>query len=208
VTTSQIYGKIIFNRFYANITAAHTIEFETNDYDPSLSGYTFSNFDASGTPTAQLTIKPTSTSPYVEFFQTTGTVNVSYVSLSTIAAYGGATWNAFTSNGNIDLGGNSGWDFTNPAVNYAVAANQGSYAITGQLANVLRGRLVTADFDSYNVEGGVTSVLIGRKIAADFGAYGINGQIATIVYGGGPGPIIVTDDLLIKLRSFTERRRF
>jgi hypothetical protein len=49
--------------------------------------------------------------------------------------------------------------------------------------------------------------LTGKTIAADFGVYGINGQIATIVFGGNP-PIVATDELLIKLRSFTERRRF
>ena len=40
-----------------------------------------------------------------------GTVNVNYTSITDSTATGGAVWNAFTSNGNINGGGNTGWNF-------------------------------------------------------------------------------------------------
>lgn len=47
----------------------------------------------------------------------TGVNNVSYVSIQDIAASGGV-WNAFTSDGNTDLGNNTGWNFTAPTNNF------------------------------------------------------------------------------------------
>ena len=41
-----------------------------------------------------------------------GIVSCSYTSLQDSNATGGATWNAYTSNGNADVSGNSGWNFT------------------------------------------------------------------------------------------------
>jgi hypothetical protein len=40
-----------------------------------------------------------------------GTNDVSYLTIKDINATGGATWNAFTSNQNVDAGNNAGWDF-------------------------------------------------------------------------------------------------
>lgn len=47
--------------------------------------------------------------------QSSGTVNVSNCTIQDSAATGGATWNAFTSNNNVDAGNNTGWIFTAPA---------------------------------------------------------------------------------------------
>lgn len=44
--------------------------------------------------------------------QVSGTVNASNLTIKDINATGGATWNAFTANGNIDAGNNLGWDFS------------------------------------------------------------------------------------------------
>ena len=44
--------------------------------------------------------------------------SVSFVSIKDIAATGGATWNAFSSSGNVDAGNNSGWDFNDLAFRY------------------------------------------------------------------------------------------
>lgn len=46
---------------------------------------------------------------------TTGTNAISNTTLSYSTATGGATWNAYTSNGNVDGGNNTGWNFTAPA---------------------------------------------------------------------------------------------
>lgn len=43
--------------------------------------------------------------------QTSGTVNASNLTIKDINATGGATWNAFTTNSNVDGGNNLGWDF-------------------------------------------------------------------------------------------------
>jgi hypothetical protein len=43
--------------------------------------------------------------------QATGTVNTSYLTIKDIIANGGATWNAFTTSGNVDAGNNLNWDF-------------------------------------------------------------------------------------------------
>jgi hypothetical protein len=53
--------------------------------------------------------------------KTSGTVSVNNLTISGIRATGGAVWNAFTSNGNVDGGDNSGWNFSSvvSAVNSA-----------------------------------------------------------------------------------------
>ena len=43
--------------------------------------------------------------------QASGTVSVSYLSIKDSNATGGATWQAYTTNNNIDSGNNTGWDF-------------------------------------------------------------------------------------------------
>lgn len=43
--------------------------------------------------------------------QASGTVDTSYLTIKDINATGGATWNAFVSNSNVDGGNNTGWDF-------------------------------------------------------------------------------------------------
>lgn len=43
--------------------------------------------------------------------QASGTVNVSNLTIKDINATGGATFNAFTTNNNVDAGNNTGWDF-------------------------------------------------------------------------------------------------
>jgi hypothetical protein len=44
--------------------------------------------------------------------QASGTVSVSYLTIQDINATGGATWEAFTTNNNVDAGNNLGWDFS------------------------------------------------------------------------------------------------
>jgi len=44
--------------------------------------------------------------------QASGTVNANNLTIQDINATGGATWNAFTTNNNINAGNNSGWDFS------------------------------------------------------------------------------------------------
>jgi len=44
--------------------------------------------------------------------QAGGTVNANNLTIKDISAIGGATWNAYTTNSNVDAGNNLGWDFS------------------------------------------------------------------------------------------------
>jgi hypothetical protein len=50
--------------------------------------------------------------------QVSGTVNASYLTIQDINATGGATWNAFTTNNNVNAGNNLGWDFSSQLGKY------------------------------------------------------------------------------------------
>jgi hypothetical protein len=130
------------------------------------------------------------------------------------------SWNVGT--GSLDSGNNTGLSFTAGTIDflnisyingvisggaYVITANNGTYTVTGQTASLLRGRLITANNGTYTVAGQTATLSRSRLITSDTGYYNVVGYPATIVVSGGP-PIIVTDQLLIKLRSFTETRRF
>jgi len=66
----------------------------------------FTNFTLSG---CSLSTPNVTTGATVS--KTSGTVSVTNLTISGINATGGAIWNAFTSNGNVDGGNNSGWNF-------------------------------------------------------------------------------------------------
>ena len=60
--------------------------------------------------------------------QASGTVSASYLTVKDINAAGGATWNAFYSNGNSDAGNNTGWNFGGtPAVSTEVTYSLRSF---------------------------------------------------------------------------------
>lgn len=60
--------------------------------------------------------------------QASGTVSASYLTIQDINATGGATWNAFYSNGNSDAGNNTGWNFGGtPAVSTEVTYSLRSF---------------------------------------------------------------------------------
>lgn len=54
--------------------------------------------------------------------QASGTVSAAYLNIQDIIANGGATWNAFTTSGNVDAGNNLNWNFGGtPSVDIEVA---------------------------------------------------------------------------------------
>ena len=65
--------------------------------------------------------------------QASGTVDVSYLTIRDINATGGATWNAFVNQQNIDAGNNDGWDF-------GISPIVGSYEYTYQLRSFTQPR--------------------------------------------------------------------
>jgi len=65
--------------------------------------------------------------------QASGTVDASYLTIRDINAVGGATWNAFVNQQNIDAGNNDGWDF-------GISPIVGSYEYTYQLRSFTQPR--------------------------------------------------------------------
>lgn len=83
----------------------------------SYGPFTFTSFGLSGTLGNQLTLTSTSSgSPVgIQMASSGSTVSVSYCTLQDIEALPGTTWNAYTANGNVDDGGNTGWNFAPPS---------------------------------------------------------------------------------------------
>lgn len=69
------------------------------------------SYDLSAVLPNIITVKTTSSGSTATISKSSGTVNVYRATIQDITATGGATWNAYTTNGNTDGGGNSGWNF-------------------------------------------------------------------------------------------------
>jgi hypothetical protein len=92
-----------------NITTSPvTVTFESG------STQTFTTFGLSGVSGNVCTIN--STTPGVRFSlaKSSGTVNVSYMSIQDSAATGGAAWYSLLTDNNTDEGNNAGWYFVEP----------------------------------------------------------------------------------------------
>lgn len=63
-------------------------------------------------------LQSTLTGSQATLSQASGTVNSSYMTIQDINAIGGATWNAYTTNNNVDAGNNNGWDFSSQLGHY------------------------------------------------------------------------------------------
>ena len=72
---------------------------------------TFNSFSATGTAAGTLTIGSINPGISANLSVATGAVNVNYAAIQDSNAQGGATWYAYNSNGNQDLGNNNGWIF-------------------------------------------------------------------------------------------------
>lgn len=68
-------------------------------------------FAIAGTVSNQIVINSTTNGSKYTLSQASGTVNASYMTIKDSTATGGAGWDAFTTNGNIDSGNNTGWVF-------------------------------------------------------------------------------------------------
>jgi fibronectin-binding autotransporter adhesin len=99
------------NNTFTNITNTYASSGATTIFFQSGSTTTLSNFTASGQSGRVLTISRSSTTN-ATFSKASGTVSVSFCTITGITATGGATWEAFTSNGNTNGGGSIGWLFT------------------------------------------------------------------------------------------------
>jgi hypothetical protein len=73
-------------------------------------------FTTSGTN--QKSLQSTLAGSQATLSQASGTVSASYLTIQDINATGGATWQAFTTNNNVDSGNNLGWDFSSQIGRY------------------------------------------------------------------------------------------
>lgn len=111
------------------ITGANTFDDITDTVQPatvifpaSTTTTFLSGFSLSGTSGNLITIQSSSAGTRATLSKSSGTVSVSFCSIKDSAATGGATWNAFTTNGNVDAGNNTGWIF-NPNTNFLAFFN-------------------------------------------------------------------------------------
>lgn len=93
--------------------------------------FTLTSFVSTATLGHLATVNTPSAGNFATLSDTTGTNAVSYVSIKDSHATGGATWNAYTSNGNVDATGNTGWVFTtNTAPTIGTGPSDGSSSST------------------------------------------------------------------------------
>lgn len=104
------------------INGANTISNLSNSVQPTSflfqasTTHTFTDFSVSGTSGNLVTIGSATAANHT-LSKSTGEVNVSYCSISRSTATGGATWKAYTINGNVNGGNNSGWLFSDATAN-------------------------------------------------------------------------------------------
>jgi len=72
----------------------------------------------STTGTTQKFLQSTLAGSRATLSQASGTISASYLTIKDINATGGAVWQAFTTNNNVDAGNNLGWDFSSQVGRY------------------------------------------------------------------------------------------
>lgn len=109
-----------------NLTIAQSNTFAniTNTVQPATvrltagTTQTVSAFSVSGTSGNLITLDTTVAGTQATLSDPSGVVSVSFCSIKDINATGGAFWQAYTVNGNVDGGNNLGWDFNAAAWSY------------------------------------------------------------------------------------------
>ena len=116
------------------ITGSNTFDDITNSVQPATilftagTTQTVNNFTLSGTSGNLITIDSTTASQYT-LSKASGTVAVSYLDVRDSNATGGATWNAFTGDGNVNGGNNTGWNFSGVNVFITGVAGTGNVGV-------------------------------------------------------------------------------
>lgn len=100
---------------FANIT--NTVQPATIRFTAGTT-QTVSAFSVSGTSGNLITLDTTVAGTRATLSDPSGLVSVSFCSIKDINATGGAFWQAYTVNGNVDAGNNLGWDFNAIAWSY------------------------------------------------------------------------------------------
>lgn len=103
--TLTITGANTFNDITNTNATASQITF------PASTTTTVNAFTLSGSSGNLVSLRSSTPGTRFTLSDPSGTVSVSFLNIQDSAATGGATWNAFTSNGNVDNGNNLGWIF-------------------------------------------------------------------------------------------------
>jgi len=90
---------------------------------PASTTTTVNNFTLSGSSGNLVSIRSSTPATQFTLSKSSGTVNASFLDIQDSNATGGAIWNAFTSNGNVDNGNNTGWVFSGGNL-YAVSIDE------------------------------------------------------------------------------------
>ena len=110
-TTITMNQSNTFNKISSTKTTPYTFQLQAT-YTTTVN-----QWEVNGSSTGQVTVQSnTLAGAEHTLIQPSGTVSVSYATIKDIDATGGATWNAYTSNGNVDGGNNTGWIFAAPII--------------------------------------------------------------------------------------------
>ena len=134
--TLTITGANTFNDIANTNATASQITF------PASTTNTFNNFTLSGTSGNLISLRSSTGGTRFTLSKSSGTVSVSYLNIQDSNATGGATWQSFTSNGNVDSGNNLGWKFVAGIYVDASADVTSDATVTG---SALRVRLFAGD---------------------------------------------------------------
>jgi len=74
--------------------------------------------------------------------------------------------------------------------NRSLAADSGSFALTGQDATLARGYTMPAQSGDYSVAGQDAALIASRRLAADSEAFALTGQNVTMTYSNAPPPVV------------------
>ena len=129
--TLTITGANTFNDITETVPTANQITF------PASTTTTVNAFTLSGSSGNLVSIRSSTPGTRFTLSDASGTVSVSFLDIQDSNATGGATWQALTTNGNVNSGNNLGWDFG--GITYAVSVSEtatGADAITLVLVRV------------------------------------------------------------------------
>jgi len=104
------------------ISGSNTFSNITNTVQPVTFTFTagttqtVSSFTPSGTAGNLVTLQSSAAGSRFTVSDSSGTISVNYCSIKDSEAIGGASWQAYTANGNVDAGNNTGWVFNAPVV--------------------------------------------------------------------------------------------
>jgi hypothetical protein len=130
--TLTITGANTFNDIANTNATASQITF------PASTTTTVNAFTLSGSSGNLVSLRSSTPGTRFTLSDPSGTVSVSFLNIQDSAATGGATWNAFTSNGNVDNGNNTGWIFVGAPVTYDVNILESITASDSILLSLIR----------------------------------------------------------------------